>query len=210
MGATIPFMFILLFLFPLVARADWQAHFSVKSETESKKLTTSEGTMSAQGVWNRLELTTPIPLIIIVNTQSHEGITLIPAAKMYSKAKLSDNQMRDLGICASGKADDCLTKYGFKKTGTAKQNGYACDIYESSLGPPKASKPTDLTTWRPAQFKEVPLTRLLIQEKPGTRTELNLTNIQTKGLSKSLFEIPKGYNELPLALSEALMKNLGK
>jgi hypothetical protein len=87
-------------------------------------------------------------------------------------------------------AEACLTRMGFRKTGTESANGYDCDVFTKSET--RDGVATTTKFYHPKNRADAPLTRM-IMTRPDNTMQMDITNISYNAVADSTFALPSGY-----------------
>ncbi|MGZ3709804.1 MAG: DUF4412 domain-containing protein, partial [Bdellovibrionota bacterium] len=179
-----------LFLSASAAFADWQGHWTFTQSGGQ----TIQGQIRMKRSKMRLDLKEPLDASTIIDTRTKQSYNLLHAQKLVMQLDFSQG-MANAPICAAEAVEECLSRQGFKKTGSETVDGHPCAIYEGEVavgGAPKAH----VKLWRPTDLKEVPMIRTVIKSGQNQPIETRVSAIELKTFPESEFELPKDYRNM--------------
>ena len=171
------------------AKADWEATMVVNIPDKAAM----EGHIRMGKDKVRLDITSPMAMSSIFHTDKGKAFTLMHAMKMLveTDVKQLDSQ---IPMCKTSEIDACLSKQGYKKTGTAKIGNYDCDVYEAKMD--RKGKTMLVKLWRPKTLKEVPAIRVEATPQGESMISTHLKDISVGNQALSYFEVPKDYRNM--------------
>jgi len=177
----------------LNAFADWQADSrnGIKQKNRENPIEVESKVYFKK---NKMRVDTKIPTdsSVFIDISKNQAVTAIHAAKIRFQSSFSDikNQVPHCAnLIEKQNIDDCLKKSNFKFIKNETLNGLNCAVYFSKTAD------SEITLWRPLDFKTVPSIKTIYQSKKGDFVETYFKNIKETTLSEELFNTPVQYKD---------------
>ncbi|MBI3542289.1 MAG: DUF4412 domain-containing protein [Deltaproteobacteria bacterium] len=178
-----------------LARADWQGDIQMKAPRAGAPEMSGKafGKLGAM----RMDMESPQgKMSAITDWKARKVWMLMHARKMVMEHGM-DRAGVDLPHCTSDDIDTCLTREGFKKTGSETVNGHPCAIYEADRE--TEGRKSHHKLWRPTDLKEVPFVRAAHSGGNGETGQVDLLNAKVvAALDASLFTPPADYKPMSM------------
>ena len=143
----------------------------------------------------------------VVIAKNGRVYNIIPEDKKYSVSKIEEVPGR-APLAEMSDFDAWIKDNNGKKTGEEKLYGYSCDVYEAQALMSPALPPADTKIWYARDLKFPVKTETITTGLMG-KIVMFLRNVNMAKVSADLFEVPDGFEKVPLEEIVAITRRMG-
>jgi hypothetical protein len=186
---------LLAILLSFPALADWEGkvHFTFDPPRPGMG-PQSEGAIHVKGGKIRIDQQAPMgKMAIIFDFKTKKLAMLLLDRKQYIEMDKSLSAATVPPVCESGKAAECLSAEGFKKTGSETVDGRKTSIWEQDRDTPMGKIHQKL--WVVDGAKELMFLRQVTQSDRGA-SKTEVTDVKETAQADSLFAVPPDFTKM--------------